>query len=296
MGYLECNKQSMAIKIKTLSGYFHEYQKSITDPLAYWDQQAESFYWRKRWTSILEYNFDEPKIEWFKNGKLNITENIFERHLYIRKDQTAIIWEPNNPEEQAINITYGELFIKVKTFANALISIGIKKGDRVAIYMPMIPELAVAMLACARIGAIHSVVFAGFSATSLVDRINDSQAKLVITSDEAFRGHKTIPIKEVVDEALKLCTSVEHVIVKKRTGGKVNFQTGRDLWWDELILNKSSENTAEEMDSEDPLFTIYTSGSTGKPKGLVHTTGGYMVYSSYTFLNVFQYQEGDVFF
>ena len=286
----------MAIKIKTLSGYFHEYQKSITDPLAYWEQQAETFYWRKKWDCVLDYNFEEPKIEWFINGKLNITENIFERHLFTRKNQTAIIWEPNNPDENAETITYGELFSKVKVFANTLISLGIKKGDRVAIYMPMIPELAISMLACARIGAIHSVVFAGFSSTSLVDRINDSQAKIVITSDEAYRGIKTIPIKDVVDEALKFCPSVQHVVVKKRTGGKITMMPERDSWWDDIIRNVSDENIAEEMDSEDPLFTLYTSGSTGKPKGLVHTTGGYMVYVSYTFLNVFQYQEGDVYF
>lgn len=286
----------MAIKIKTLSGYFHEYQKSVTNPLSFWEQQAESFYWRKRWDCILDYNFDEPRIEWFRNGKLNITENIFERNLFTRKDQAAIIWEPNNPDEQSITLSYGELFSKVKSFANVLLAKGIKKGDRVAIYMPMIPELAISMLACARIGAIHSVVFAGFSSSSLADRINDMQARMVITSDEGFRGNKIIPIKDVVDEALQKCTSIESVIVKKRTSGKISMNPGMDFWWDDLVAGVSDENTAEIMDSEDPLFTLYTSGSTGKPKGLVHTTGGYMVYTSYTFLNVFQYQQGDIFF
>lgn len=286
----------MAIKIKTLSGYFHEYQKSITEPLTFWEQQAESFYWRKRWDCILDYDFNEPRIEWFKNGKLNITENIFERHLFTKKDQAAIIWEPNNPEEASITLTYGQLFEKVKIFANVLISKGIGKGDRVAIYMPMIPELAIAMLACARIGAVHSIVFAGFSSSSLADRINDASAKMVITSDEGYRGTRIIPIKEVVDEALKSCTSIESVIVKKRTGRDIKMENGRDFWWDDIIQGVSTENVAEEMDSEDPLFTLYTSGSTGKPKGLVHTIGGYMIYTSYTFLNVFQYREGDIFF
>lgn len=286
----------MATKIKTLSGYFHEYQKSITDPRTYWDQQAESFYWRKRWSCVLDYDFEEPRIEWFKDGKLNITENIFERHLFIRKDQTAIIWEPNDPSEPSKTITYSELFTLVKKFANVLLQKGIKKGDRVAIYMPMIPELAISMLACARIGAIHSVVFAGFSASSLADRINDMEAKIVITSDEAYRGSKTIPIKEVVDDALKSCNTVEAVIMKKRTGAEVPMKKGFDFDWDILHMGVSDVNEAVEMDSEDPLFTLYTSGSTGKPKGLVHTTGGYMVYTSYTFLNVFQYQEGDIYF
>jgi len=286
----------MAIKIKTLSGYFHEYQKSLTNPLSFWEQQAENFFWRKRWDCILDYDFDEPRIEWFRNGKLNITENIFERHLFTRKDQAAIIWEPNNPEEDSITLSYGELFSKVKTFANVLLAQGIKKGDRVAIYMPMIPELAISMLACARIGAIHSVVFAGFSSSSLSDRINDMQAKMVISSDEGYRGNKTMPIKKVVDEALLTCSSVESVIVKKRTGGKIKMNEGVDFWWDDLLVGVSDENLAEVMDSEDTLFTLYTSGSTGKPKGIVHSTAGFMVYTSYTFLNVFQYQQGDIFF
>jgi len=286
----------MAIKIKTLSGYFHEYQKSVTNPVTFWEQQAESFYWRKRWDCVLDYSFEKPRIEWFQNGKLNITENIFERHLFTRQNQEAIIWEPNNPEEANVVLTYGELFSKVKIFANVLLAQGIKKGDRVAIYMPMIPELAIAMLACARIGAVHSVVFAGFSASSLADRINDSGAKMVITSDEAYRGSKTIPIKKVVDEALLSCNTVASVIVKKRTGGKIEMNPKRDFWWDEVIEGISDENIAEEMDSEDMLFTLYTSGSTGKPKGLVHTVGGYMVYTMYTFLNVFQYHQGDIYF
>lgn len=286
----------MATKINSLGGYFHEYQKSITEPLAFWDQQAESFYWRKRWTCVLDYNFEEPRIQWFKDGKLNITENIFERHLFVRDQQTAIIWEPNDPAAEPRVITYGELFSLVKRFANVLLQKGVVKGDRVAIYMPMIPELAIAMLACARIGAIHSVVFAGFSSSSLADRINDMGAKMVITSDEAFRGAKTIPIKAVVDEALKSCTTVECVVVKKRTGAVVPMKKGFDFDWDTLHLGVSDQNEAVEMDAEDTLFTLYTSGSTGKPKGLVHTVGGYMVYASYSFLNVFQYHEGDVYF
>jgi len=286
----------MAIKIKTLSGYFHEYQKSVVSPEDFWRQQAEDFFWRKRCDNVLEWNFEEPRIEWFKGGKLNITENIFERQLFIRKDQPAIIWEPNNPEEDGVKLSYSQLFEKVKQFANVLLQSGIHKGDRVALYMPMIPELVIAMLACARIGAIHSIVFAGFSSNALADRIIDAQAKLVIASDGAFRGKKSIPIKSIVDEALEKCDSVEKVIVKKRTGEGVQMKEGRDFWWDEICKGVSPENEAEIMDAEDPLFVLYTSGSTDKPKGVVHSTGGYMVFSSYTFRNVFQYSEGDVYF
>ena len=286
----------MAIKIKTLSGYFHEYQKSIVNPENFWQQQAEDFFWRKKCDCVLEWDFQEPKVQWYKGGKLNITENIFERQIFIRKDQPAIIWEPNDPDEEGIILTYGQLFTKVKQFANVLVSKGIKKGDRIALYMPMIPELAIAMLACARIGAIHSIVFAGFSSTALADRIIDAQAKVVIASDGGYRGSKIIPIKSIVDEAVEKCDSVETVIIKKRTGKDVPMKEGRDFWWDELCKDVSFDNVAEIMDSEDPLFILYTSGSTGQPKGVLHTTGGYMVYTSYTFRNVFQYSEGDVYF
>jgi acetyl-CoA synthetase len=286
----------MIQKINTLSGYIHEYQKSIIHPEAFWSRIAENFYWRKNWDRTLKWNFKEPRIEWFINGKLNITENIFEKQIFGLKDQKAIIWEPNDPSEQGKTITYGELFDEVKRFANVLLNLGVKKGDRVAIYMPMIPELPTAMLACARIGAIHSVVFAGFSAQSLKDRIIDADAKIVITSDGAYRGSKIIPIKEIVDESLEGCQSVEKVIVTKRTGSEINWKEGRDIWWNDLMKEVSSDNIAEEMDSEDMLFILYTSGSTGKPKGIVHTTGGYMIYTAYTFKNVFQYSSADVYF
>jgi len=286
----------MAIKIKTLSGYFHEYQKSIVKPENFWQQQAEDFFWRKKCDCVLDWNFEEPKINWFKGGKLNLTENIFERQMFTRKDQPAIIWEPNSPDDESITFTYSQLFDKVKQFANVLLTKGVKKGDRVAIYMPMIPELAIAMLACARIGAIHSIIFAGFSSTALADRIIDAQAKVVIASDGGYRGAKITPIKSIVDEAVVKCDSVETVIVKKRTGEDIPMVEGRDFWWDDLCAGVSTENIAEILDSEDPLFILYTSGSTGKPKGVLHTTGGYMVYTSYSFRNVFQYSEGDVYF
>ena len=286
----------MAIKIKTLSGYFHEYQKSIVNPEQFWGQQAEAFFWRKKYECVLDWNFTEPRIDFYKGGRLNLTENIFERQIFTLKDRPAIIWEPNDPNEKGVQLTYGELFDKVKQFANVLTNLGVAKGDRVAIYMPMIPELAVAMLACARIGAVHSIVFAGFSSTALADRIIDAQAKLVIASDGGFRGAKTIGIKKIVDEALERCDSVESVIIKKRTGEKVDMKAGRDYWWDDLIEGVSTEHNAVILDAEDPLFILYTSGSTGQPKGLVHTTGGYMVYTSYTFRNVFQYGQGDIYF
>ncbi|MCF8370238.1 MAG: acetate--CoA ligase [Bacteroidales bacterium] len=286
----------MIRKITTLGGYIREYQESVENPKLFWTHQAEAFYWRKKWDKVLDWNFEEPSVKWFLNGKLNITENIFERNMFLRKDQPAIIWEPNNPEEEGITLTYEELFKKVNQFANALQKMGIEKGDRVVIYMPMIPELAIAMLACARIGAIHSIVFAGFSAKSLVERINDAQAKMVITSDEGYRGNKTIQIKAIVDESLTDCPSVENVVVVERTGGAVDMKAGRDIWWHDAIQDMPEENEAAEMDSEDMLFILYTSGSTGKPKGIVHTTGGYMVYSAYTFKNVFQYSDNDMFF
>ena len=283
------------IKIHTLGGYIHEYQKSLQNPEPFWAQIADSVHWKKRWDRVVDWDFKKPDIKWFVNGKLNITENIFERHLYTIGNQPAIIWEPNDPKENSRTITYNELFEMTCKFANVLKKNGITKGDRVVIYMPMVPEAAVAMLACARIGAVHSVVFAGFSSTSLSDRINDCSAKMVLTSDGNYRGSKTIPVKEVVDEALTKCKSIEKVIVLKRTGTPVEMVKGRDLWWEDEVKEASKENVAEELDSEDMLFILYTSGSTGKPKGIVHTTGGYMVYTQYTFQNVFQYNEGDVY-
>ena len=286
----------MVPKISTLGGYIFEYQKSITNPTGFWSNIAESFYWRKKWDEVLEWNFSEPTIKWFIGGKLNITENIFERNLFHRGDQPAIIWEPNDPDEESRHITYNELYIRVKKFSNVLTSLGVRKGDRVAIYMPMIPEVAIAMLACARIGAVHSVIFGGFSSQALSERIQDAGAKLLITSDGGFRGSKTIPIKEIADEAMDHCQCVKTAVVVKRTGEKVPMKEGRDIWWHELEENASPEHKAVLMDSEDPLFILYTSGSTGKAKGLVHTTGGYMVYTAYTFRNVFQYSDGDIYF
>ena len=285
----------MSHKIQTLSGYIHEYQKSILQPEEFWGKVAESFYWQKPWDKVLDWNFEEPNVKWFVNGKLNITENIFERHLFTMGDRPAIIWEPNDPNEEGVTLTYRQLFEKVCQFSNAMKANGIKKGDRVIIYMPMVPEAAVAMLACARIGAIHSIVFAGFSANSLADRINDCEAKMVLTSDGNFRGAKTIDVKKVVDEALESCTCVEKVIVLERTKSEVSMKEGRDIWWHDAIKDQSVEHKAETMDAEDMLFILYTSGSTGKPKGVVHTTGGYMVYTYYSFLNVFQYTAGDVY-
>ncbi len=286
----------MVPKISTPSGYLHEYQKSVSNPVGFWSNVADTFYWHKRWDKTLEWDFKKPEVKWFINGKLNITENIFERHLFLRGDQPAIIWEPNDPDEKERVFTYKQLYDEVNKFANVLKSKGIGKGDRVAIYLPMVPELTVAMLACARIGAIHSVVFAGFSANALADRIIDAGAKMLITSDGSYRGQKVIPLKVTSDEALENCNTVESVIVVKRTGQEINMAEGRDFWWHDLMEGADTECKAEVMDSEDPLFILYTSGSTGKPKGVVHTSGGYMVYTSYTFRNVFQYSNGDVYF
>ncbi|MCH1432157.1 MAG: acetate--CoA ligase [Flavobacteriaceae bacterium] len=282
-------------KIQSLSGYLHEYQKSIHQPEKFWSRIASSFYWRKPWDRVLSWDFKGPDVKWFENAKLNITENIFEKHLFTHGDKTAIIWEPNDPNEEAIHLSYRELFEKTCQFSNALEAEGVKKGDRVIIYMPMIPEAAIAMLACARIGAVHSVVFAGFSSSALADRIEDCQAKMVLTSDGNFRGAKNIAVKAVVDEALEKTTCVETVIVCQRTKAEVQMKTGRDLWWHDVIKGQLVEHQAVTTDSEDLLFILYTSGSTGKPKGVVHTTGGYMVYSQYSFLNVFQYEQDDVY-
>ncbi|SFU07575.1 acetyl-coenzyme A synthetase [Algoriphagus locisalis] len=284
----------MSDRIHTLSGYLYEYQKSVTQPEEFWARIADSFHWRKRWSKVLKWNFDEPDVKWFLNAKLNITENIFERHLFTIGDRPAIIWEANDPNEAGRTLTYKELFYEVNRFANALKSKGLGKGDKVIIYMPMVPEAAIAMLACARIGAIHSVVFAGFSSSALADRVIDCEAKAILTSDGNFRGSKKIAVKAVVDEALEK-SSVETVIVYERTKQEVTMKEGRDFWWHDVIAEESEQCVAEEMDSEDMLFILYTSGSTGKPKGVVHTTGGYMVYSQYSFDNVFQYSEGDVY-
>lgn len=286
----------MVPKISTLGGYIHEYQKSIANPTGFWANIAETFFWRKRWDNVLEWDFQNPKVEWFINGKLNITENIFERHLFLRGNQKAIIWEPNNPNEEVRTFTYHELFVEVQKFANVLLNHGVRKGDRVAMYMPMIPELTIAMLACARIGAIHSVIFAGFSANAVAERIIDAEAKVLVTSDGGYRANKVLDLKSTTDKALESCPTITSSIVVKRTGGKVNWVEGKDFWWDEEMAKSEAISKAEEMDSEDPLFILYTSGSTGRPKGVVHTTGGYMVYSAYTFRNVFQYSEGDIYF
>jgi len=285
----------MPYTIKSLGGYTQEYENSVTDPEGFWAKIADTFYWRKKWDKVLEWNFDEPNIKWFLNARLNITENIFERNISELGDQTAIIWEPNDPAEEGITLTYRQLFEEVCKFSNVLLKLGVKKGDRVIIYMPMVPETAIAMLACARVGAVHSVVFAGFSAQSLADRINDCKASVVLTSDGNFRGAKAIEVKTVVDEALEQCTTINKVVTLKRTGMNVNMMEGRDIWWHEALEGMSSENKAEEMDSEDMLFILYTSGSTGKPKGVVHTTGGYMVFAYYSFKNVFQYEKDDVY-
>ena len=285
----------MSFKISSLSEYFVEYQKSIDHPEKFWSDIAETFKWQKPWDKVLSWNFNGPDLKWFLNAKLNITENIFERNIEKFGNKTAIIWEPNDPNEKSLQITYNELFQKTCQFSNVLQDKGISEGDRVIIYMPMIPEAAIAMLACARVGAIHSVVFAGFSSSALADRINDCQAKMVITSDGNFRGKKNIEVKAVVDRALEKTKTIEKVIVCKRTKAEVNMKSGRDFWWHEVIKDKSSENKATILDSEDLLFILYTSGSTGKPKGVVHTIGGYMIYSQYSFQNVFQYENNDIY-
>ncbi len=282
-------------KINSLSSYFKEYENSIENPEKFWSKVAETFKWQKPWDNLFSWDFDRPNVKWFENAKLNITENIFERLIDTHSEKTAIIWEPNDPKEKAINITYRELFDKTCQFSNALESEGIKKGDRVIIYMPMIPEAAIAILACARIGAVHSVVFAGFSSSALADRINDCEAKMVLTSDGNFRGAKNIKVKAVVDEALEKTKTVKKVIVCERTKTEVEMKPGRDFWWQDVLKNQSKKHKAAILDSEDLLFILYTSGSTGKPKGVVHTTGGYMVYAQYSFLNVFQYEQNDTY-
>ena len=283
-------------KIQTLSGYFHEYQKSLVKPDEFWGRIAETFHWRKIWDRVQSGNFNDVNIKWFEGGKLNITENLLDRYLFTKGDNTAILWEPNDPNEEGKAISYRELYEMVCQMSHALEKQGITKGDRVIIYMPMVPEAAVAMLACARIGAAHSVVFAGFSSTALADRIDDCEAKAVLTSDGNFRGSKHIPVKAVVDDALdKASVNVERVIVLQRTKDDIAMQEGRDIWWHDAINGQPKTHEAVTMDAEDILFILYTSGSTGKPKGVVHTVGGYMVYTKYSFINVFQYTQGDVY-
>lgn len=281
--------------IRTLHDYQEQYNKSITHPENFWADIASSFVWRKKWDKVLEWDFHKPEVKWFGGGKLNITENCLDRHLAKRANQTAIIWEPNNPNDAARHITYQQLYEEVCRTANMLKAHGVRKGDRVCIYLPMIPELAYAVLACARIGAVHSVVFAGFSAKSLTDRINDAGCKIVITSDGSYRGEKTINLKGIIDEAIESCPQVTKVIVKEHIKSSPAMTANRDVWWHEEITKVDEVCTAEEMDAEDMLFILYTSGSTGKPKGMVHTCGGYMVYTNYTFRTAFQYEEDQVF-
>jgi acetyl-CoA synthetase len=283
------------MKINTLEKYQASYKQGIEEPEMFWANIANGFNWSQKWNSVCEYDMNEAQFSWFKGGKTNITENCIDRHLKNKSDQTAIIFEPNSPKEVATHITYKNLHHKVCKMANALLSVGIKKGDRVAVYLPMIPELAISILACARIGAIHSVIFAGFSSSALAARINDSQCKIVITADGGFRGNKTIDLKSIVDEALITCTCVQNVLVAERTNTEISMLDKRDIYLKDILSEVSDKHKAEPMDSEDPLFILYTSGSTGRPKGMVHTTGGYMVYTAYTFKNVFAYDPGDVY-
>jgi len=286
-------------QIKSLEQYKEVYKKSVDDPEEFWAGIAENFQWRKKWHQVLVWNFTGPDVKWFIGAKLNITENCLDRWAKIQPDVPALVWEANDPNEATRTFTYKQLLERVIEFAKVLKENNVNKGDRVCIYMPMVPELAIAMLACARIGAIHNIVFGGFSAKSIADRIADSECSFAITADGAYRGQKTIHLKKIMDEALEGENPVKRVIVLKRTGDEVNMQEGRDVWWHheiEKVQNKNLPDPVEEMDSEDMLFILYTSGSTGKPKGVVHTVGGYMVYTTYTFVNVFQYQQGQMYF
>ncbi len=295
---------SYPYQIKSYDEYKVAYQKSVEQPEEFWGSIAEHFQFRKKWDKVLEWNFKEPKVEWFKGAKLNITENCIDRHLETMGDKPAIIWEPNNPEERVRVVTYNRLHKRVCQFAQVLINNGVKKGDRVCIYMGMVPELAYAVLGCARIGAIHSVIFGGFSAQSIADRLYDAQAEFIVTCDGAYRGNKDIPLKSVIDDALIGNRTVKKVIVYTRTRTPVSMLKGRDVWWEDEMEHAEHQVEkngvvsfpAEEMDAEDPLFILYTSGSTGKPKGVVHSSAGYMVWTNYTFVNTFQYNKGDVHF
>lgn len=291
---------STEYQIKTSAEYQKIYKQSVDDPEAFWSGIASHFYWRKPWTKTLSWNFKDPEIKWFEGGKLNITENCLDRHIAKLGDTPAIIWEPNDPKTAPRTLTYSQLLTKVCQFAHVLRNNGVKKGDRICIYMGMVPELVVAVLACARIGAVHSVVFGGFSAQSISDRLQDAQAKFVVTCDGAFRGNKEIALKGIIDDALDRCPFVERVVVLTHTKTPVSMLKGRDVWWEEEIEKVEAAGLtdfpAEVMDAEDMLFILYTSGSTGKPKGVVHTCGGYMVYTNYSFVNVFQYQPGDIHF
>jgi acetyl-CoA synthetase len=291
---------SYPFQIKSYEQYKEAYQKSVDHPEQFWADVAANFTWKKKWDKVLEWNFKEPNVQWFIGGQLNITENCLDRHLQNSGDTPAIIWEPNNPDEATRTLTYKELHFKVNQFAQVLKNNGVQKGDRVCIYMGMIPELPIAMLACARIGAIHSVIFGGFSAQSISDRLQDANAEFIITCDGAYRGAKDIPLKAIIDDALVSCPFVKRVIVYERTKTPITMLKGRDIWWQDEIQKVEAQGNpdvpAETMDSEDPLFILYTSGSTGKPKGVVHTTGGYMIYTTYSFVNVFQYTPGDIHF
>ena len=283
------------MKINSFKEYKNQVKESLEFPEKFWSEKANNFKWYKTWDKVLEWDFTKPEVKWFKGGQLNITENCLDRHLNKRANQIAIKWVPNNPNDSAINITYSQLHEKVCQFSNVLLNNRVNKGDRVCLYMPMVPELTIAVLACARIGAIHSVVFAGFSAKSLSDRINDADCKLLITADGGFRGEKITPLKDISDEAMISTPTIQACIVLKRTNSRVKMQKNRDLWWHDEMQKASLSNVPEKMDSEDPLFILYTSGSTGKPKGIVHTTAGYMIYAEYSFKNVFQYNEGDLY-
>jgi acetyl-CoA synthetase len=285
----------MSKKITTFEEYQSEYAKSIQNPEAFWEEKAGQFTWYKKWDSVLKWDFSKPEIKWFEGGKLNITENCLDRHLEQKSEQTAIKWIANNPNEQSRCLSYKELHTEVCKFANVLKNNGAIKGDRICLYMPMVPELAIAVLACARIGAIHSVVFAGFSAKSLSDRINDADCNILITADGGFRGEKITPLKAISDAAMQTTPSIKKCIVLKRTKSNIAMKNGRDIWWHVEMQQVNADCPAEIMDSEDPLFILYTSGSTGKPKGIQHTTAGYMVYTEYSFRNVFQYAEGDIY-
>ncbi|MCB0347723.1 MAG: acetate--CoA ligase, partial [Bdellovibrionales bacterium] len=293
---IPANENYRAKTLTTKSEYDTIYSESTRDADSFWKKQSSRLDWIKAFDTVSKWNYSgDVNIAWFLNGKINVSANCIDRHLSKRKDQTAILWEADNPNEKERRITYQELHDEVCRVANTLKSLQVKKGDRVTIYMPMVPEAAYAMLACARIGAVHSVVFGGFSPESIANRITDSKSDIVITADEGFRAGKTIPLKANIDAALEKCSGVKHVLVLKRSGANISWNAKTDKWWHELVPNQSTQCDPEVMDSEDPLFLLYTSGSTGKPKGVLHTTAGYLTYASYTHEKVFDYQEGDIY-